>query len=149
MPSNAFHTMNNTRYVTMISSMNLDIDCVKHWMQVSDGVTANGCYILVIVNLLSLAFMRVLSPQTHMINVLWALARLCCATQTWSIDCIWIMQISRKGCLNSCELLYIVMVEIDSYFSGCPNLFIFAKNILLILGCVQDRTVSVTWNNTR
>jgi len=80
--------MNNTWYITMISSMNLDMDCLKHWMKVSEGVIADGCCILVIVNLLSLAFMRVLSPQTHMINVLWALARLCCATQTWSIDCI-------------------------------------------------------------
>lgn len=41
----------------------------------SEGVIVDGCYILVIVNLLSLAFMRVLSPQTHMINVLWALAK--------------------------------------------------------------------------
>lgn len=107
-------------------------------MQVSESVIADGCCILVILNLLSLAFMRVLSPQAHMINVLWALARLCCATYTWSIDSIWIMQISWKGCLNSCELLYIVMVEIELYFLP-PTFFLFfftAINSWIILGCV-------------
>lgn len=119
-------------------------------MQVSESVIADGCCILVILNLLSLAFMRVLSPQAHMINVLWALARLCCATYTWSIDSIWIMQISWKGCLNSCELLYIVMVEIELYFLPPTFFFFFYCNKQLNNPwvCVKGSTVSVTWNNT-